>query len=425
MSPQPIPLATAAGELPDGAGTHEILAYLAKVAACGDIAAFALGDTRCILVNGAAARTLFRRHEADLAKPEFVKASNRGHWGDGLTTLEGGAWRARRRALLPSMRARQVAPRLTVMADLTAEMLAGWRPGPIALGRHMRILTARIAAWLVIDAELEGYGTGEGRSGVIAMPEAYGEDYATATADDEAGVVMVRPRAPADMAGVCRIIDRRIASGQARGDVLSDIVALRLEDGSRLSRDEIVGETIQMMYAGHLTIPATLERYWRAIAAIDTASLHAEADAAPARPDPQALMRSRTMAALREAMRLDPVAPVLYREVARPFALEGYAFQPGDQVWVSPALLHRDRRLHHAPDTFDPGRFLAGRDAQARAAFIPFGAGPRTCIAAQQSLLQMTLIAQMTARAFTLTPSEQAPGRFLLHARTEQRAACE
>jgi cytochrome P450 len=66
----------------------------------GDVVRFNLGRSPCILVNGAPqVRELFFEREACLRKPEFVKDSNRGYWGDGLTTLEGAYWQERRRML--------------------------------------------------------------------------------------------------------------------------------------------------------------------------------------------------------------------------------------------------------------------------------------------------------------------------------------
>ena len=226
----------------------------------GDVVGFDLGRSPCILVNGARqVRELFFEREACLRKPEFVKDSNRGHWGDGLTTLEGSAWQARRRVLRSCFRARHVPRYLPVVAQCTEDMLDAWAPDcEVDLLKELRILTARIAARVVLDAELEGYGPSNGRSGVLPFAEAYGEEYVSARGGDPtAPLVMMRPRAPRRMDATIRIIDERIASGEDRGDVLSELVRARLPDGERLSRDEIVGEVMQMLYAGHLTIPSS------------------------------------------------------------------------------------------------------------------------------------------------------------------------
>ena len=281
----------------------------------GDVVGFDLGASPCILVNGARqVRELFIEREACLRKPGFLKDSNRGYWGDGLTTLEGGAWRDRRALLRPSFSARHLAARLPVVAQCTEEMLSGWVPRSEAdLRRDLRILTARIAVRVVLDAEVDGYGAPEGRSGVLALEEAYGEDYSSAPGGDPtAPLVMVRPRAPRRMDTALRIIDERLASGEDRGDVLSDLIQARLPDGERLTRDEIVGEVVQMLYAGHLTIPSALVNFWRDIAASDVApAIVAEAERACATgvPESAALSGSYCMAVLKESMRVHPPAP--------------------------------------------------------------------------------------------------------------------
>src|SRR5262245_3896321 len=240
----------------------------------GNVVSFDLGHSPCILVNGALeVRQLFFEHEACLRKPEFVKDSNRGHWGDGLTTLEGAAWQTRRRVLRPLFGAGVVSSWLAAVNECTRDMLNAWTPdAEVNLLAELRILIARIAARAVLDAELEGYGLGTGRSGMLPFAEAHGEDYvSTPGGDPTAPLVMVRPRAPRRMDAVIRIIDERIASGETRGDVLSDLVQVRLPDGEKLTRDEIIPEIVQMLYAGHLTIPSTLVNFWRDIADTEVA----------------------------------------------------------------------------------------------------------------------------------------------------------
>ena len=153
---------------------------------CGDLVQFNLGRTPCILVNGAFhVHELFSEHETCLRKPEFVKDFNRGYWGDGLTTLEGAAWRSHRRMLLPSFGAMSVEFYLPVVAECTKGMLDTWAPhSQTDLLKELRILTARIAARIVLNAEVESYEPTEGRSGVLPFSEAYGEDYASSPGGD-------------------------------------------------------------------------------------------------------------------------------------------------------------------------------------------------------------------------------------------------
>ncbi len=383
----------------------------------GDIAAFDLGRARGVLVNAAReARQLLTEHEHRLRKPEFLKASNRGHWGDGLTTLEAADWASHRPLLQPSFRAAAVAARLAQVQACTDEMLDRWpASGPVDLAHELRLLTARLALRQVLGEDVQGFG------GRIPFEEAFGEDFAgTGSGDPDAPWVMTRPRAPRRMDTVLACIDTRLGSGAPRDDVLSDLVHARTPLGAPLSRDEIVGEVLQMLYAGHLTIPSSLIHFWRDLSREGLAAqLVAEARQRPAAhaASLQDLAGTRCLAMLKESLRLHAPAPVLYREVDEPFDMAGYRFEPGVAVWVSPALLHLDARYHAEPLHFKPERFMPGQpERQAQVAFFPFGAGPRTCIGSHQALQQMTLVALTVARRYTLMEVSAASAGFYARA---------
>jgi cytochrome P450 len=101
-------------------------------------------------------------------------------------------------------------------------------------------------------------------------------------------------------------------------------------------------------------------------------------------------------------MRLNPAAPMLYREVETEFELDGFAFPRDTGVWVSPQLLHRNPNDYPEPHQFMPERFLHGGPAlAARPPYYPFGIGRRVCVASQLALYQMALIALLAARRFS------------------------
>ncbi len=408
------------------ASRRDLLGFLRELAnEHGDIAAFDLGRERCVLVSGAPeARQLLTAHEHRLLKPEFLKASNRGHWGDGLTTLEGGNWAVHRSLLQPSFRASAVAARLAVVLDCTVDMLDRWpMNGRVDLAHELRLLTARIALRTVMSADVQGFG-----AGTVPLDEAYGEDFAgTGSGDTDAPWVMTRPRAPRCMDTVLGLVDARLAGTAPRDDVLSDLVHARTPLGAPLSRDEIVGEVIQMLYAGHLTIPSSLIHFWRDLSRNGLGS--ALSDEARALPwdrfaDLSTLAGTQGLAMLKESLRLHAPAPVLYREVADPFELSGHRLSRGWAVWISPALLHMDPRYYDEPHQFRPSRFIPGHaERAATVAFFPFGAGPRTCIGSHQALQQMALTALAVSRRYTLMEESAASSGF--YARAHQRDGSE
>ena len=59
------------------------------------------------------------------------------------------------------------------------------------------------------------------------------------------------------------------------------------------------------------------------------------------------------------------------------------AVEPGDIVSIWPWLLHRHARLWDDPDAFDTDRFAPTKDGRHRFQYLPFGAGPRTCVGAR------------------------------------------
>jgi cytochrome P450 len=307
-------------------------------------------------------------------------------------------------------------------------MLDAWTPdAKIDLLKELRVLTARIATRAVLDAELEGYGPSTGRSGVLPFAEAYGEQYVSSPGGDlTAPLVMVRPRAPRRMDATIRIVDERMRSGDLRRDVLSHLVQARLPDGKKLTRDEIVGEVVQMLYAGHPTIPSSMVNFWREIITADVgARIAVEADqiCATETAASVAISGSYCIAALKESMRRHPPAPILYREVQSAFELGGFEFGRDVAVWVSPQLLHNDARYFPEPSRFRPERFMKeSLTVTSRSPYLPFGAGRRACIANPLALQQMALVGLLTFRRFDLIPTGNGFDYFRVRPRT--RAGC-
>ncbi|NUT51958.1 MAG: cytochrome P450 [Saccharothrix sp.] len=85
---------------------------------------------------------------------------------------------------------------------------------------------------------------------------------------------------------------------------------------------------------------------------------------------------------VREALRLWPVAWNFGRFPAEPHRLAGTGVTTSDEVVVCSYLVHRDSRFWPDPDKFLPGRWSDGMPPGGAEAFIPFGWGAHTCVAA-------------------------------------------
>jgi cytochrome P450 len=219
------------------------------------------------------------------------------------------------------------------------------------------------------------------------------------------------------MSHTLRIIDARLAGGDARDDILSAWLAEIARSEDTLEGDAVRGEIIQMLFASHLTLPLSLIAVCHALARNRdiAAQIAAEAEGMDwTRTDLQyVLSGTMAMLAVKEALRLAPPAPILYREAGDTFDLEGFTIEAGQAVWVAPQLLHHDPRYFTRPDIFDPLRFRRDRSTpHSISAYMPFGTGPRTCIASRQSFLQMAMIALLVAEHVQLVPAANSEDQF-------------
>jgi cytochrome P450 len=347
-------------------------------------------------------------------KPDFLRASLRGNWGDALASLEEDAWKKRRRLLQPMFHQRHIAAYAQTIVECTEDMLASWRPDtPINLDQEMLILTARIAVRTVLDAELEGFGSAAAnkqRSGVINFAEAMGEDFTT-TQDsaDSPPVSLSRRRAGPKMDTTRAIIENRLISQENRGDMLSFLLQVSDDEGKRLTSEEVTDEVLQLFFAGHHTIPTTLIWLFYALSQNPEveAKVFQEVDSVleVRRPGAEDLPRlPYAELVIKESMRFYSSSLMIVREVAEDVRVGPYILEKGTLIYVSPYLLQRDPRNFEQPERFWPERFSNENTKSVyKYAFLPFGTGPRNCIGFGLAMLQVRLILASIAQSYRLS----------------------
>jgi cytochrome P450 len=112
-------------------------------------------------------------------------------------------------------------------------------------------------------------------------------------------------------------------------------------------------------------------------------------------------------AIVEETMRLYPPAPRFDREATGADQLGEIAIQPGDIVSIWPWLIHRHTKLWDEPDRFDHTRFLGdSRKRWHRYQYIPFGAGPRTCVGARFAMAEALTILAVWLAEWRFAPVE-------------------
>jgi cytochrome P450 len=174
------------------------------------------------------------------------------------------------------------------------------------------------------------------------------------------------------------------------------IAASDPDTGRELSDNEIRDELILFMLAGHDTTATTLTYALWALGNHRDMQHHVRTEVAQfgdreLTPEDVPALRY-TAEVLHEALRLCPPGAATGRMAMRDVEVDGYRVEAGTMLVVGIFALHRDPALWDHPLTFDPSRFspenCKGRD---RWQYLPFGAGPRSCIGDHFAMLEATL----------------------------------
>jgi cytochrome P450 len=207
---------------------------------------------------------------------------------------------------------------------------------------------------------------------------------------------------------------RRTVQATDGQDILSLLLQVSYEDGSRLSDREVRDELVVMLMAGHETTGTALAwAFERILSLPDVESrLRSELDAVVgAEPLCAAhLLRLDYLdAVIKESLRIRPIMPAGgARLVRRPFEIGGFTIPPGIVLVNGMYLLHRRSDLYPDPDAFRPERFL-GRRVIDPYEWTPFGGGVRRCLGMAFALFEMkAVIATVLLRARLRIQNPQA-----------------
>ena len=110
-------------------------------------------------------------------------------------------------------------------------------------------------------------------------------------------------------------------------------------------------------------------------------------------PTPEDVPRlTYTVQVLHEALRLCPPGAVISRTAVRDIEIDGYRVAAGTVLGFGIWAVQRDPALWPDPLRFDPNRFTPEQAKQRdRWQYLPFGAGPRSCIGDHFAMLEATL----------------------------------
>ncbi len=333
--------------------------------------------------------------------------------GDGLVNAEGEHWRRHRRMINPALGRTRIESYAPTIVDYTTQQAQGWKLGQtVDVARGLTSLTLQIVTKVLFDND--------------AGPHVERVHGAMQAFRDSQGLGMVLPdwmpygpnkRFDAALVAVNEIIDEMIddrrKSSERGDDLLSTLVeAVDAEgDGGGLSNEELRDELLTMFFAGHETTSNAL--VWT----LYLLSQNPEIESWVREELPPSEQKigieslpglKRCQAAIEEAMRLFPPVCVISRTAKEDVRIGEFDVTAGSEVLAWFYFTHRDERWFPDPLAYNPQRFL-DEPTWPKAAYMPFGAGQRTCIGKHFALMEATLILAELMRQVRLEYVDDRP----------------
>lgn len=371
-----------------------------------------LGRTQVLLNDPDAIGHVLVRNGANYRRPVVTRKILQPLLGDGLLLSEGATWKLQRRTIAPTLSPRAMPVLTGHVATAAAECVVRLAAGPAEreLLPELQRTALDIAGRSMFSLEMASHGS-KLRDELMR----FAMELSSPSALD-----MLLPDAPNPRDGARRrfrqawvrtvgaIVDARqaVPPGNAPRDLFDLLQAARdPETGQGFNRIQLCDQVATMILAGHETTALAL--FW-SLALLAQSPLWQdrvadEAEAVDLTPGNAAAAVDRlpvTRAVVSEALRLYPPAFLITREAIGRDVANRTLIPRGATVAIAPWVLHRHSLLWDAPHSFDPQRFMPGTLPPPRFAYLPFGAGPRICVAAQFAMAEAVLVLAALARRF-------------------------
>jgi cytochrome P450 len=360
-----------------------------------------LGFTVHILLDPDLIEHVLLDNAANYAKPDIVKSLLDPIIGSGLLTSDAELWREQRRIVAATFSPAAVEAQRAMFVQAARQAMAGWSDGE---RRDMAAEATRTTMTVIALALFGGdprLTSETSMNHIAAAIEGFSE--ARMLALLRLPQFPVTPKGRAGRRGqiflrktLADVVDDRW-HGRMGGDFLSGMVdALRQRFPEGEARALSIDNAATFYLAGHETTANALSWSLYLLAAQPALQeeLAAESRAALGGGEDDIAERvPRLRLFLSESLRLYPPVPRFDRQAVAPDRLGEHDVEPGDIISIWPWLLHRHKKLWDEPDAFDINRF-AEKGGRHRFQYLPFGAGPRTCVGAQFATTEaLTLLA--------------------------------
>jgi|CXWL01.1.fsa_nt_gi cytochrome P450 len=381
----------------------------------GDVAAFRLPGMRVYLVNHpdeigkvfAATNSKFVNHvgvHAPLSRMLF---------GGGMLTSEGDEWRRQRDLTFPKFRHSEIAKYVGIMIDEARQTLDRWRAGAVLdIFHEMTGLTLRVFLRTLfctanarnLDDITRPFFALSG--GFLLKRRLQSLDVALRTPVRR----QYREQVELLNAAVSRIVDERLRDGIEHDDLLDVLLTATYSDGSRVSREQLLGEIKTFLFNGVFGTGLPLAWAFHLIAgekAVAERIAHETEDLTEISWTTDLRQCKFASWVLKEAMRLYPPIWASGREACVDTEIGGYSVPRGTQIVMSQWIMQRDPRYWMDPESFDPERW-AITNGRPRYAYFPHGGGPRFCMGDAFAEMLSVIVLSLTAQRYEITQASDA-----------------
>lgn len=345
--------------------------------------------------------------------------------GLSLLTTDGESWLSKRRTMQPIFHRQRIQKMGDAMTSAGEKMLQRWQArsnAEIELSEEMKLVTLDIINQTMfsvdIMSEVDTVGSvvdiglhyiTERIASLLPAPMSWPTpnnrrfQKAKATLDDYLYRIIRQRRAT------------MAAGGEAKGDLLDMLMEAKDEETGESMNDEQVRNEVATIYAaGHETTALALTWTWYALAQHPAIlrKLQNEVDTVLAGKSPIMADLPRlpyTMQVFEESMRFYPPVPFTVRMPEEDTELSGYKLPKGAFTMVNIHNMHRHPHYWDRPEEFVPERFAPeNKNANQRAAYMPFLTGPHMCIGNNFALMEGQLLLAMMAQKVEM---ELIPGQ--------------
>ena len=345
-----------------------------------------------------------------------IQKKRMGHFlGKGLLTTEGDAWKTQRRLIQSGFERKQLEVLSSIMQDSLAESLREFdkdaRLGPVDIYPLMMKITFAMVGKSLFGAKLKEEDIDLISEAILTVQEFMVRQTIQPYLNPWFSVSGEQRRHEEMTARAFAILGdyiRRRREEEPGHDLLQILMDARYSDGSAMSDDLVVSESMQLLVAGHETSSNALS--WT----LYLLSKHPDC-VERIRDEFDCVLGDKplgfsdvpkfefTTQVINEALRLYPPFWMVDRMALADDRAGDVDIPRGSTVVVFIYGTHHSPRYWENPESFDPERFSKANEKQHTPfAHLPFGAGPRGCIGGNYAMLQMLMILSVLLRKYDL-----------------------